>query len=146
MLFQLSDISNMFNFNSTDSNDSNNNNNNTLKIVKSIKESSEQEIIGYINNISDTGCYILMIKSNKDDGPNGIFCLSRSDKQKEGDINTLVSSEGKYREKIILIWNPYEKPSIILNRVHNKSKLFGIRSTSLTKMLNIGFNVKIICI
>lgn len=142
MPFQLSDISNMFNFNSTDSNDPNN----TLKIVICINESSEQEIIGYINSIRDTGCYIVMIKSDKDDGPNGIFCLSRSDKQKEGDINTLVSSDGKYREKIILIWNPYEKPSIILNRVHNKSKLFGIRSTSLTKMLNIGFNVKIICI
>jgi hypothetical protein len=139
-IFQFPDISNIFTFESTESNDS------TLNIVKCINESSEQEIIGYINNIRDTGCYIVMINSDKDNGPNGIFCLSRSDKQKQGEINTLVSSEGICRDKIILKWNSFEKPSIILNRVHNKNKLFGIRSTSLTKKLNIVFNVKIISI
>lgn len=146
MPFQLSDISKIFTF---DSESKYEKDNNTLKIVKYINEESINKgdyIIGYINNIMDTGCYIIMINCEKDDGPNGIFCLSRSDKQKEGDINTLVSSEGKNKDKIILKWNSFEKPSIILNRVHNKNKLFGIRSTSLIKKLNIEFNVKIISI
>ena len=143
MPFQLSDISKIFTFDSKDSNE------NTLKLVKCMNEGiKEEEIVGYINNIKDTGCYIIMINSEKDDGPNGIFCLSRSDKQKQGDINTLVSSEGKCRSKIILRWNPFEKPSIILTSVHNKNKILStslIRSTSLNRIVKIEFNIKIIC-
>jgi hypothetical protein len=137
-IFQFPDISNIFTFESTESNDS------TLNIVKCINESSEQEIIGYINNIRDTGCYIVMINSDKDNGPNGIFCLSRSDKQKEGEINTLVSSEGICRNKIILKWNSFEKPSIILKR--NKNKISSINNLygSKSKDSKIVLTIKII--
>lgn len=134
MSFQLSNISKLFTFHS----DSTFEDNNTFKIVKYINEESidiydiydnfkvdsyNNIIMGYINNIMDTGCYIIMINCEKDDGPNGIFCLSRSDKQKEGDINTLVSSEGKFRDKIILKWKSFEKPSIILQRKKKKYQI-----------------------
>jgi hypothetical protein len=145
MSFQLSDISKIFTFNSESKYEKDNN---TFKIVKYINEDSIDKgeyIIGYINSIMDTGCYIIMINCDINEGPNGVFCLSRSDKQKEGDINTLVSSEGKNKDKIILKWNSYEKPSIILKR--NKSKISIINNNlygNKSKNLKIVFNIKVI--
>ena len=65
-------------------------------------------------NIKDTGCYIIMINSQLSNGPNGIFCLSRSDKCNNGSVNTLVSSYGKADDKLEVVWDKDEYPCVLL--------------------------------
>lgn len=62
------------------------------------------------DDIKDTGCYILMVQSNI--GSNGIYCLSKSEKQKNGDVSNMCSSCGPQKEKMCVSWGPYEFPSI----------------------------------
>lgn len=95
----------------------------------------------YVQNIKDTGCFIIMISSQISEGPNAIFCLSRSDKLKSGDINTLVSSLGKCGDKLDIMWNPMEHPCILLK--HNFIKKQILKEDT---KLRLGYNVRIICI
>lgn len=95
----------------------------------------------YVQNIKDTGCFIIMISSQISEGPNAIFCLSRSDKSKSGDINTLVSSLGKCGDKLDIMWNPMEHPCILLK--HNFIKKQILKEDT---KLRLGYNVRIICI
>ena len=93
----------------------------------------------YIPNIKDTGCYTIMINSQISEGPNGIFCLSRSDKSKKGEINTLVSSYGKAGDRLEVIWNPMEYPCILLK--HNFIKKHILKDET---KLRFGYDVRFI--
>ena len=78
-------------------------------------------VLGYLNNIlssnriKDTGSYLLIINSENEGGASGIFGLSKSDKSKFGNVTTICSSEGILNDKLIIEWNPYEYPKILLN-------------------------------
>lgn len=95
----------------------------------------------YVQNIKDTGCFIIMISSQISEGPNAIFCLSRSDKSKSGDINPLVSSNGKCGDKLDITWNPMEHPCILLK--HNFIKKQVLKEDT---KLRVGYNVKVVFI
>lgn len=95
----------------------------------------------YVQDIKDTGCFIIMISSQISEGPNAIFCLSRSDKSKSGDINTLVSSTGKCGDKLVIMWNPMEHPCILLK--HNFIKKQILKEDT---KLRLAYNVKVIYI
>lgn len=95
----------------------------------------------YVTNIKDTGCMMIMISSQIPEGPNAIFCLARSDKNKQGDINTLVSSAGKCGDKIDIMWNPMEYPCILLK--HNFTKKQTLKEDT---KLRLGYNIKVIFI
>jgi hypothetical protein len=95
----------------------------------------------YVQNIKDTGTLIVMISSQIPEGPNAIFCLSRSDKSKSGDINTLVSSTGKCGDKLSIMWNPMEHPCLLLK--HNFIKKQILKDDT---KLRLGYNVRVIYI
>lgn len=97
-------------------------------------------ILGFINKgIKDTGSYILVINSDKEEGATGIFCTSKSKKSERGSINKLVSNNGIYNEILNVEWEPYEYPKLIL-QIHklNKDKIKNKRE------IYFSYNVKII--
>jgi len=82
----------------------------------------------YIDSMRDTGCYILMITTDKSDGPNGVFCLSKSNVHEMGKVNELASSIGKNNEKINVTWRPGEYPLIqYLNGKDNNKCILKVR-------------------
>lgn len=93
----------------------------------------------YVPNIKDTGCYTIMINSQINEGPNGIFCLSRSDKTKKGNVNVLTSSDGKVGDKLEVVWNPMEHPCILLK--HNFSKKQILKDDT---KLRFGYDIRVI--
>jgi len=98
--------------------------------------------IGYINskcikNMKDTGCYIIMIDSQEKNGPNGIFCLSRSNNSKSGVINTLAASVGVNGDTLEIIWNPKEYPCVILKCNFTREQVLSIRDIKLRVAYNI---------
>lgn len=109
-----------------------------------MKDSSYTMTIGYItskyvHNIKDIGCYIIMINSQLREGPNGIFCLSRSDKTKKGIVNALVSSYGKEDDRLEIIWNPMEHPCILLKHNFIKKHILKDETT-----LRFGYDICVI--
>ena len=134
-----------------------NNNKNSFEMIKSITEKELYEFNGgtykdfyysvnigyitskYVPDIKDTGCYIVMINSQMDNGPNAIFCIARSDKSKSGIIQTLVSSTGKSNDRLELIWNPFEYPCILLKHNFNRKQVLKD-----SEQLNLKYNIKII--
>ena len=88
----------------------------------------------YVSNIKDTGCYTIMINSQISEGPNGIFCLSRSDKSKKGIINALV---GKADDRLEVIWNPIEYPCVLLK--HNFIKKHILKDET---KLRFGYDIR----
>jgi hypothetical protein len=106
--------------------------------------SSKECIIGYITskyvqNIKEIGCYIIMVNSQIKEGPNAIFCISRSDRTKDGSINKLISSEGKLGDKLDILWNPLEYPCIKLTHNFTKELLNN-------KHLKFSYNIRVISI
>jgi len=95
----------------------------------------------YVQNIKDTGCFIIMISSQIPDGPNAVFCLSRSDKSKSGDVTPLVSSTGKCGDKLDIRWNPMEHPCLLLK--HNFIKKQILKEDT---KLRLGYNIKVLYI
>lgn len=95
----------------------------------------------YVQNMKDTGCFIIMISSQISEGPNAIFCLSRSDKSKSGDITPLVSSTGKCGDKLDIMWNPMEHPCVLLK--HNFIKKQVLKEDT---KLRLGYNLRVIYI
>jgi hypothetical protein len=93
----------------------------------------------YVANIKDTGCYTIMINSQISEGPNGIFCLSLSDKSKKGIVNTLVSSYGKADDRLEVIWNPMEHPCVLLK--HNFTKKHILKDET---KLRFGYDIRFI--
>lgn len=81
------------------------NNNKSVNIVLTI---------GYLNNrlkcMKETGSFIIIINSQLPDGPNGIYCISRSNKLLPGSINALIETPGVHDERLVLEWNPCEYP------------------------------------
>lgn len=78
----------------------------------------------YINNwlvkrMEDTGCYIVLIKDNTKNGPNGVFSISKSLKEAPGNIVSLVYSRGESSD-FHLEWNPLEYPSVVVHH-HNST-------------------------
>jgi hypothetical protein len=75
--------------------------------------------IGYLNNtkfdIKDTGAYVITVNSHFANGPNAIYCISRSLTSEPGTVKELVSSNGKNNECFELQWNPYEYPLLRIN-------------------------------
>lgn len=109
-------------------------------LVSEYKSVMEPVILGYMNkNINDTGSYILVINSEKEQGATGIFCISRSKKSEIGYVNKLVANDGMYNEILNVEWDPYEYPKIILH-IHklNKDKIQNKRE------INFMYNIKII--
>ena len=75
----------------------------------------DNRIVGFINkNIRDTGAYMIIVNSDRIDGANGIYCISRSDKSKYGMIKNMCESTGIYNERIDIKWDPYEYPKLVL--------------------------------
>lgn len=134
----------------------NQNNDKSFELVKYVTERGMYDYqnitIGYITSkyvrdIKDTGCYLIMINSQINEGPNAVFCLSRSDKMKQGNVNTLVSSEGKVGDKLDIVWNPMEHPCVLLK--HNFSKILRKRYTHKEILkedtkLRFGYDVRVI--
>lgn len=88
--------------------------------------------IGYINNfrnkcMRETGSYILIINSKNGSGPNAIYCISKSDKSKAGNIKELIKTNGILNDSLELDWNPHEYPVLKLKtnnlRYNNKEKI-----------------------
>jgi hypothetical protein len=109
-----------------------------------MRDSSYTMTIGYITskyipNIKDTGCYIIMVNSQINEGPNGIFCLSRSDKTKKGIVNPLVISHGKADDKLEIVWNPMEYPCVLLK--HNFIKKHILKDET---KLRFGYDIRFI--
>lgn len=80
--------------------------------------------ISYLNNnrfkcIKDTGSFIVIINSKLENGPNAIYCISRSNKNLPGIIKPLVQSSGVFEDTFELKWNPIEDP--ILNIITKPS-------------------------
>jgi hypothetical protein len=80
--------------------------------------------ISYLNKtrfkcIKDTGSFIVIINSKLENGPNAIYCISRSNKILPGIIKPLVQSSGVFEDTFELKWNPIEDP--ILNIITNPS-------------------------
>ena len=71
----------------------------------------------YAQHINDTGCFMIMLESKEKNGPNGIFCLSKSDVTTKGSVFCLCSSPGAKGEMLRVEWEPYEYPCVILK--HN---------------------------
>lgn len=73
--------------------------------------------ISYLNNnlfkqIKENGSFIIIVNSKNPEGPNGIYCISRSNNESQGTIKTLVDSKGKMGDILELVWNPYEFPKL----------------------------------
>jgi hypothetical protein len=130
----------------------NQNNDKSFELVKYVTEREMYEYqypcynitIGYITtkyvpDIKDTGCYLIMINSQISEGPNAVFCLSRSDKMKKGNVNILVSSDGKVGDKLDIVWNPMEHPCVLLK--HNFSKKQILKDDT---KLRFGYDVRVI--
>jgi len=89
---------------------------NTNNIILSLDISNENKNykgyttlnIGYIKK--NTGSFIIVVNSNEKDGPNAIYCISRSDVSKSGIIKELVKSDGVNDDVLGLTWDPYEYP------------------------------------
>ena len=94
----------------------------TLKIVLSDYKTHHPNYRGhttfnmsYINstkfpNIRDTGAFFVIVNSTERGGANAIYCISRGDPSKSGDVNTLVKSNGIKDSIIELSWQPFEYP------------------------------------
>lgn len=86
--------------------------------------------VGYINNrfkkIRETGSFIIIVNS-QEKGPNGIYCVSRSDPSKSGSVKELISSNGVGDESLEITWKPYEYPLLKfktrLDNYKNKSEI-----------------------
>jgi hypothetical protein len=99
--------------------------------------------IGYINNINSInkiknyGSYIIIINSQKNEGPSVIYCISRSNKLSPGNINKLSYSEGINKDSIELEWNPGEYPLIKYNYkyVYNSDETNICKLTFLIKII-----------
>ena len=97
--------------------------------------------IGYLRNnqfkcIKESGSFIIIVNSNFKHGPNGIYCISRSDSLLQGTVKPLIESNGKFDDSLELIWNAGEYP--ILNI---QTKLNNYKDMNIT---NLSFYVKII--
>jgi len=80
----------------------------------------------YINNwlvkkMTDTGCYIVLVKDTKPNGPNGVFAISKSLKSMSGNIVSLVYSRGESSD-FHLEWNPLEYPSVVVQHHKNTTE------------------------
>ena len=82
--------------------------------------------ISYLNNnkftIRDTGAYFVTINSYFKNGPNAIYCISRSVSSEQGIVKELVSSKGGNGESFELDWNPYEYPVLSIKLKLNDYK------------------------
>lgn len=89
--------------------------------------SSTSLTVSYLNNnlfkqIKENGSFILIINSKDPKGPNGIYCISRSNSSSSGTIKPLVESKGMNGEFLELEWNPYEFPKLNIVLTNNKHK------------------------
>lgn len=92
--------------------------NNILSFHKNINTTYH---ISYISKyISDTGSFIIIInsdKQDKEDSVNAIFCISRSNKLSKGSVNKLTGSDQNNNEDNLSIeWNAGEYPCLIYHK------------------------------
>lgn len=92
--------------------------------------------IGYVKNVQQTGSFVLIVNSCSLDGPNGIYCLSRSNKDECGQITKMVSSNGALGNSIDIEWKPTEKPLLTLQYMNN--------DTDKRKKIVFKFKVKVL--
>jgi hypothetical protein len=97
--------------------------------------------IGYLRNnqfkcIKDTGSFIIIINSDFKNGPNGIYCISRSDNLLSGTVKPLVESNGKFEDSLELTWNAGEYP-----RLNIRTKLSNYKDINIKTLF---FYVKVI--
>lgn len=110
-----------------------------FRIEKSLfrHEISNPVSIGYINRgVQQTGCYMILIKSSEDGGPNGIYSLSRSNKTMNGSVAKLACSNGISGDSIDIEWQPECLPHVILQYCNNDSK---------SESIKFKFKIKVIC-
>lgn len=94
--------------------------------------------IGYIRNkIKDYGSFIIIINSQKSEGPSAIYCISKSSRLSQGNINKLSHSDGINGDSIELEWNPGEYPLLKYNYkyVYNLQETTNCKITFLIKII-----------
>lgn len=94
--------------------------------------------VGYIRNkIKDNGSFIIIINSQKNEGPSAIYCISKSSRLSQGNINKLSHSHGINGDSIELEWNPGEYPLLKYNYkyVHNLEETTNCKITFLIKII-----------
>lgn len=86
-------------------------------IKNSINTITREHKIGYLNKnkIKDYGSYIIIVNSLKENGPNCIFCISKSSKLSQGNITKLTNCPGIDNDVLELKWNPCEYPLLTYN-------------------------------
>jgi hypothetical protein len=86
------------------------------------KDISNPVNIGFIERgVQKIGCYIIMINSVEEGGPNGIYCLSKSDNNSVGNVSKLAYSTGLSGDSIDIEWQSNCFPRIILHYCDNNS-------------------------
>lgn len=94
--------------------------------------------IGYIRNkIKDYGSFIIIINSQKNEGPSAIYCISKSSRLSKSNISKLSHSDGIYGDSIELEWNPGEYPLL----KYTYKYVYNLEETSNCK---VDFLIKII--
>jgi len=91
-----------------------------IKKTLQVNEISNPIDIGVIDKcIRKTGCYIVLVRSEEEDGPNGIYCISKSDKDLNGYISKIACSNGIGGDSIDIEWKPQCFPRVILHYCNN---------------------------
>lgn len=94
--------------------------------------------VGYIRNkIKDNGSFIIIINSQNNEGPSAIYCISKSSRLSQGNINKLSYSKGINEDSIELEWNPGEYPLLKYNYkyIYNLEKTINCKITFLIKII-----------
>jgi len=91
---------------------------NSFIMSTKLEKNNKNSNVGYITNIlcntiKDTGSYIIIINNLDNNGPNAVFCISKSYKQQIGNVNVLSQSLNFNGDSLTIEWNEYEYPSLI---------------------------------
>ena len=94
---------------------------NSFIMSNKLEKNSGNSNVGYITNmlcnvIKDTGSYIIIINDLDNNGPNAVFCISKSYKKQIGNVNVLSQSFNENGDSLTIEWNEYEYPLLIYKR------------------------------
>jgi hypothetical protein len=94
---------------------------NSFILSTKLEKRSEHSDVGYITNrlcnvIKDTGSYIIIVNDMDNNGPNAVFCISKSYKNQIGNVNVLSQSFNLNGDSLTIQWNEYEYPLLIYRK------------------------------
>lgn len=109
---------------------------NSFVMSTKLDKKSQHNDVGYITNtlcdvIKDTGSYIIIINDLDNNGPNAVFCISKSHKKQIGNVNVLSQSFNLNGDSLTIQWNEYEYPLLIytknnlnISKTQNDNKIY----------------------